>query len=764
MELEKIDQEKVHSYYEKPRQDLTVDEIEKEYGSLDNWYANNARYVASIYNRGINFNDFEEKNQRGRYTNQDIDEIDQIIENYRYYLGNQHNFNYSYLGEDTDGNLMQAPFIKGQKVGSIIDYMRGSFLRMLKGVRVSVESISQISQDKRKKKIQKVMFKERMEQLLKEIPAVQINPVDMKEGDTMQDIIDAIKREPIDEAEVIGYDSAQDIMIRNNYVETGLRSFTDAVIGRFTGIHPFAVNGHVYWKVIPPYLLIRDTSINDDYNRSCMEVGYVEYLTPNQIFNKFPEIPADERKKINEMWNEPDSANVEGWFTQNSGHPVNFNWFNVNPSERNRYIAVVTTFWRSQKDPDGGMLSDESKEANPLDHSNGKHEGVTTAEETFRTATIVGNRFMYRYGEVENVIYDDVNKHKALPPVHLFIPNMVIGQNVSVVDRIRDLQDKMDTYEYKIEQKVGKDHGVVQIINGFLAGDVSIKDMEDNFKKIGIHVVPGVSGEEYNFGDNKKMIEVLDRSLDQSVKTYIELVREKERIMEEAVSVSKIALGQQRTYIGLGTQQNSINQSSSGMAQFYDGWMQFFTSIIQTSINIKKLIAMSKTGAEEAEAVFSDQEFKFIEHMNSKKFQFEDLLVRVDIEDLIDEQAKERIQAIALAMAQNSEVTGFSWDDYIDLETARTWTALKHRMKEKLLQAKEQKKKQEAMMQMMEEIRGVRQTQNELIKQQAKNQAPIQAAQIKADADVYGKTLEEAGKAQERPVKKPVNTQELSEQ
>jgi hypothetical protein len=62
-------------------------------------------------------------------------------------------------------------------------------------------------------------------------------------------------------------------------------------------------------------------------------------------------------------------------------------------------------------------------------------------------------------------------------------------------------------------------------------------------------------------------------------------------------------------------------------------------------------------------------------------------------------------------MAQNAEQTGFDWDDYIELETARTYTELKDKMTMKIKKRKFQQQQQQQMMMMQQQAEAERQRQ-----------------------------------------------------
>jgi hypothetical protein len=66
---------------------------------------------------------------------------------------------------------------------------------------------------------------------------------------------------------------------------------------------------------------------------------------------------------------------------------------------------------------------------------------------------------------------------------------------------------------------------------------------------------------------------------------------------------------------------------------------------------------------------------------------------------------------IAQAMAQNVEKTGFDWDDYIELETARTYTELKNKMTMKIKKRKVQQEQQQQMMMLQQQAEAEKQRQ-----------------------------------------------------
>ena len=138
-----------------------------------------------------------------------------------------------------------------------------------------------------------------------------------------------------------------------------------------------------------------------------------------------------------------------------------------------------------------------------------------------------------------------------------------------------------------------------------------------------------------------------------------------EEMMKEVINASEISLGQQRSYVGLATQQETVARNDMGTATYVDGFMQYYAGLCQFGLNYAKVLYMDNEGAEEAQTVLSDDAIKLFK--NTTEFQLEDMMIRVDIDDIIDEGARKRLLDIALAMAQNVQVSGFDFDDYLDI-------------------------------------------------------------------------------------------------
>ena len=212
--------------------------------------------------------------------------------------------------------------------------------------------------------------------------------------------------------------------------------------------------------------------------------------------------------------------------------------------------------------------------------------------------------------------------------------------------------------------------------------------------------------------------------------------------MKEIINASKVSMGQLTSYVGYGSQQQSISQNQLGMATYYDGFMTYYTYLLQYILNKAKIMLMDMDGEEAAEVMLSEDAIKFFK--NTTEFQLEDMMVKVDVEDVIDEQSRQRLLTVAQAMAQNADKTGFDWDDYIELETARTYTELKDKMTMKIKKRKMQQKQEQQMA---------------MLQQQAEAEKQRQFAMQQQQTAEQGRNARESAKLQQRTMQ-PIVDQE----
>ena len=697
--------------YDRPDSYFDKKKIEEEYGSIENWYAQNVRYIAAHYNIASNTDEVKREGKRSTKRWAESSPVDQIINNYRYFMGTQENFNFAYLTEDDKGGELPAPYVKGEQIFELIEYMRGGIRKVLNSTKVTIESLEPSKISKKLEQVQMIKLKKELSEFFnnaQEKFGMGFFPEGIGNNVDMDEAIEKVMKSPIDDMEEYGLDLINDIVNRNRLKDQMMRAFTDCAVGRYCGVYVDEMHGRPYTEVIPPYNLIIDFGNDSDYNEGAEFVGWVTFMTPEEIYYRY-DLTDEERDLVKEMSITDPGIGFEllNHYNSASGTDIGFNWWGGPDGRNYRQVAVVTGFWITEVPEDKKVNKKKGgKDIIPI-HGNDSERYTYLRIDR---ATMIGNAILTDYGQDYNVVYDSMNPSRPMLPVRTFIPNMMMGMNRSVVDRMKKLQDDIDAYEYKIRQNIGKDLGKVYLINGHKLGEGdTVRELVANLKKYGMHVTDGSDGEDPNVLDGQRMVETVDMTLDQNVIRYTQLIQEKERMMKEIINASKVSMGQLTSYVGYGSQQQSISQNQLGMATYYDGFMTYYTYLLQYILNKAKIMLMDMDGEEAADVMLSEDAIKFFK--NTTEFQLEDMMVKVDIEDVIDEQSRQRLLTIAQAMAQNADKTGFDFDDYIELETARTYGELKDKMTLKIKKRKMQQEQQQQMMMLQQQAEQERQRQ-----------------------------------------------------
>lgn len=724
MILNEVPTKNVGDAYVMPLNSGRMSEIKERYGSEEAWIAQNLRYIASNWNRrGTPYSSNRKDTVPSRYSTP----VDEIIQNYKYYLGVQDEVPYAYLAEWSEGNEYPAPFTKGDEIFNVVQHMVGQFVKMNNSSNITIESLDPSVITEKEQVIQGIRLKKALPELFSEMAKGGLHYVpEGRFGGKVDVDVEDISRRPIHSLEIYGLDLIRHIENTNRSREFWPSRFKDAVIGRHAAVHVTTRSGRIFFEPIKPFYLIKDVSItDDDQNMYSPFMGYMWKGTLEQVAQRYDLSPEEE-----EMCRDMLSGSQSQMFGALNSFPpemygTNFAWFDENDLYGAKRITCITGDWVVCKRGRDGW-------------KNTRYKG-----------TLIGGKILVDYGEVDNVVYDKSDPSFPLSEIKAFSPDTTIGENRSPVDRFRKIQDDLDAYMLQIRKMISRDLGITYVINGNKLGGMNTRELIEDLKSHGITVANPATGEESVPSDNVRLVEQVDMRLDNNIIRYAELFKLREQAMRDVVSQSRITTGMQTTYVGGGTQRASIDQASNGTISYYDGFMQFKVNVMEYALNVAKTSLLDVDNDEEASVVFDGAARRFWEAMRGVNMS--DLQVRIDIEDVIDEAARQRYDAIALAMAQNAEKTGFTMLDYLQLDKARTRSELKIIFSERLSQIKDEqdKQKMEAMMLQVMEAERARTAQAELQKQ--KDGASMQREVVRQIPDMQRQRMEEEQAAAQQP-------------
>ena len=731
-----------------PRQDLTAEEIEERYkgrfgykSGIDAWYSDCVRWGVGFFN--INRKPFE--TNQNSYSGPTVwgfnGEADRAYRNFRYFQGDQSIDDYGWLTQVSGGGEMIAPWQPGKEINRFVKYVANTYLKIARNSKPIVKSYDYKTQSKLKKRLDLAMLVYDLKPYfdkLNEDYGVDFNPSGAREATSKQQITKQFFQNPTTTAEIYGTELLNVIKNKNNFINRSFLSFINMLVGGRAMIESTKQNGWPVWDVIPSWNQISQGIEDDDYGGNDQARGWIRSFAPQdlvtrqgmrgktwgqQIVEKYGKTALDKVLQGDYNYLTAQMPIWGGW---------RFRWFNQTQNQI-RTMSVARIYWKSLVDT--RMLPDKEDPDNKVYFINAKSKKKGTFVEVWRTATLIGNRFVVDEGVCDEV-RDPMDESKLYCPIQVFQPYTFMGYNNSLVENVRTIQDDLSMLDYKFREMVGFDMGVVlSILGGKVQGDTDAYAIMEELKKTRI-LVERSTGDPDNPLDNRPTISRVDYSTASVAAQYLDLWKRKETMMKDILNVSDIALGTQKSYVGFDTQQSTMDASSNNLQYLFYGHAQFMNNLMQYSLEqMKIMISSGETSA--GDQVIGERGVYFIKEM--KKNLFGSLLCRVDIEDFIDESRKKMLLGNLTALMQTGQVDIV---DLIKIEQMQTWSEMTSYVEWKYEQNKADAEQKNLFDKIMSTINVNRQAQAQ--EQIASNQseAAIAMKQADVDAKLAGKMLD----------------------
>jgi len=622
------------------------------------WYKQNIRYGASFYNQQLNrFDDANEPIRRS---------AEQAFMLFSYMMGRQRNVNYNWITQDYFGNSLQGVWQKGNKISSLINYMKADAIDMLEAFEPSVVALSKDVTNRKSDLYTKLKIKYDLKDILGASTGIEFQPMPGQEFESPEDIDKFMLekwQDPI-EKDMVQIANAQ--YWSNGMKQKYLQCWLHAVVAGYTSVHNYVQNGCVKKEVIPSWQMIWDNRKDSDHNEYAQVWGFMPTMTDMEIFSRWGDkLTKEEREEITSMAKQ--GTGWEGFMDYyNTGCP-NFKWLNYTQKNQMQ-VSVAIIYWNGRTDL-GYRNSENIYGDKTLVETKPDKKGDYWMDDLYY-GVLIGNKWMPEWGKWDNVMRGIENKGKIVSPITTWIPGMTLGEGISPTSRIVANQQLLDYYSWLIQNMAAKAIGKVYLINGNKINATNSQEIVQELKTMGVAVVNPVSGESGDKEDARKMIEQMDMTLDANIMRYVELKNEQSVLMQEALGISSVMLGQQNDTIGKGVQQQTIYQGSKAIKYFYTGFADFMAADMQLSLNMEKnLIATGK--AYDPDSVIGERGRYML---NSVPGLFEDLLLFIRPNDNLDKESKERIIAVAQADAQNQRISTLDYVKHI--EGAKTKTEL----------------------------------------------------------------------------------------
>lgn len=644
--------------------DLGVPEHKKD----KEWYKQNVRYYSTFYNRNTNNNNTVDNPDNL------LNPVDRGFKYLAYYQGNQSNINYNHVTTDINGNTLQAVWIPGKKVKNLIDHRLGYVSKQFENKEISVKSLAPEVVSMRQRKIEDglLMFDNEVKEALQFLSqnGIQFDPMNGKVFETPEEWERYVETSLKDYGEIVATNIATEIEVQNDSNAEYKKVFLDYHAAGYSGLYNYVENGNIKQKAIRFWNLFYDNLNDDPIKRNMKFAGFHERLTPEEIFAKWGDDLSDndkeEIKQLAKAKNENGSYQpIYNQFVNTYNSP-NVNYWDFNQGQL--VVTCTTAFFIAPRDLRYEKVTDKYGKEHI---SRVKRKNKRGEYQTFDLyqATIIGNKYLVGYGLAKNVVRTKFNKTMPEIPIKVFTHNTVLGSSIPPIGLISQHQDNMDFYRFKIMEIVSRDAGKNYILFGDKIEGTTSKTLITDFKSIGIHVTAGSTGEDMDPANAKRFLEFVDLTLDPNVMRYVELYREEEIQMEKIMSTNQVEMGQQQAYMSQGTQKATISQTQQGTIDLYQNFTKFNEYALQHAVEIAKMV-YALDGDQEKVFVLGDRGVRYLKL--TKDLLFQDMLLFINTNDVMDEAARERLKAYVQAWSQNPQF-GISPLDIVKIEQSSTY-------------------------------------------------------------------------------------------
>ena len=638
------------------------------------WYMQCVRAIATHYN-STTFDEFAF--DKKPY-------VHKFLEHYKYYFGKQSSESLAFMQEAAPNVNLPAKWIPGKKIMSLLEYMRGSFIRVINTINVTAFSTTKSTIDE-KSILENTLIFEYLTQPFLEAAQKLSGRDESLMGIGSFESIDSIKEfmqyDFKTANEVIAKELSDHIMHSNFHREKFIQLFTHMLVTNMPALKIYVENGKVKWRVVSPLTFTCDQTVDNEYGRGMNFAGEVRYLTVPQIIDEFEgKLKPEILKLLRDIDADPKHRALSEMTEDGPGHYRYHNGLLM--------LRVVEAEWKGIKYI--GVEKNKDKYGNVHVTISDKKKAKKQPVQCVRFGVLLADKYLIDYGEAPN----QFRKNDSLADTELnykvFMPGHMLGYDCSIVEKLQAHQDNIDLYKYKIQLAIGRDKGKVYTIDtSQLDGVNDINEIATIAQTVGIIPYNSYNDETGMSKPSGKYFDVIDLSLDGNIKNYLMLIEKETREMEEIVNIPQMALGQQQAVVGLGVQQNTIAQSTLGVLNYYDGFLKYIENILQHSVNIQKLV-LNYDKSTTALNIVGKTKSKMLEFTD--ELRFDDFGVYIDANDMVEPAAKQRILTIAQAMAQNGLMDML---DFVKLDQMDTYTEMVNYLEQSLRLKKIEKTQQE---------------------------------------------------------------------
>lgn len=614
----------------------------------DDWFKQNILYGLSFYDRKTFLP--SEGEASAEYS------VSRMERCWRYVRGTQDvPSKYKHTVKDQQNRELPTQWIGGQKIGTLVDFLNGTSEAMIQNFRITVKAVSKDTQNERTRLLESLRTKMLLKNDYKDFETLGVgyNPIGNKDKEfhNAEEAERWMNMDYQEEAAVWGQKITNDIFHRNHMPEQLATSAFHTWVTGLTAAHIYTFNGRVIIDRLDSDCVFTNTvSGFDPFHRKDTVTGFIEWFDKSSIITRWGDqlgpTAVEEIKKC--------TAGSVGDFIPMYGSRF-LGYSNVGGGLK---FSKVTVYWKGSTKINWNDGEKDKFGYTPF-YKTKNGEGGKYGHNCIFQGTLIGNRWLVDCGIAPNQVKDLYNPGESDMPIKVFTPGIVMGQLNSIVSKLHQLQDLVDYYTNEIKKVVSKNVGRGYVFySNLFDGPQSPASFFSDLENFGITFMTKKKGEPgFNQQSDEKLMDPVDMTLDVNVRELAALRAEQERIMDSVVNLSPIAMGSQQDYVSQGTQTQSISQSNLSTMSVMSGFTKHAEQVMQFAANMGKIVHSMESG--KIIPIAGDRGREFLKE--TKEFSHEELGIYIQILDVIDAQGRMEMERVAMALAQNSQLSFLDW-------------------------------------------------------------------------------------------------------
>lgn len=529
-----------------------------------------------------------------------------------YYLGLQGSDNFDYMMKAEDGEVLPAEWTNLDKIRPKIDLLIGEL--SAKGYEIDVKALNKEARVRKLQEKKRLLVEMRLAPVAEELEQQHGLPLQQEgfvpgDQDELDDYITDDYRE---DSEIIMKYALKYIAKRGHWDEERRKMFANLLIMGGAFCETEIIDGVPVSKGLDSRFMVWDPNCTNDFLTDSTYFGHISYESITDVIDQY-QLSKEEidgcynsyREYMSQYTNRAVGLQDFGLIDKNS----NLRFFKTDNGDMR--VLVLRAWWVDYKD----IAHEESedthgnvhvKKTNP-DRVNEKVK--KNKVQIWRKGTLIAGKFLKDWGEVKNQVRNLESLAYTEPPIKGLVPMYYNGSAVSLVHRLKGLQDMKNQTVYRLKLLMaqagskGIQYDISQLPEGW-----DIHTAMKYMRTTGIQFIDSMKdGTQNSFNQFK----TYDLTISQGVQQYLEIIGWCDREMDSISGINEARQGSvPNSSVAVGVQQSALVQSNLSTEMYFKMFRDFCSRVMNYQA---KLVKIAWAGKEKFAAIIGDTGINFLE-------------------------------------------------------------------------------------------------------------------------------------------------------